>query len=224
MNTLRVCFKVTLPILFGYLPLSITFGVLFQSLGYHWIYAALMGLIVYAGASQLIATGMIAAGASVLEIAITTFLINARHLFYGISLLKKFDSIGLRKLYKAFTLTDETYSLITSMKAPDNVDSKKFYFCIGCLNHVYWTLGCLLGALIGKTVELNTQGMDFVLTAVFTVLLIEQYKTIKEFSPFTIATICGTLAIILFKDQAFLVSIALALSLLLIKGRMSQWN
>ena len=166
--------RASLPVLFGYVPLGIAFGLLFDSLGHPWYFATLMGLLVFAGAAQFLAVGLLAAHAGLLEVAITTFLLNSRHLFFGLSLLTRFRVGGWRKLYLVFGLTDETYSLLTGTRPPDGVPRVSYDLWVTGLNQLWWVSGCTLGALLGQAVAFDTTGLDFTLTALFAVLVLEQ--------------------------------------------------
>ncbi|ALE52367.1 branched-chain amino acid permease [Candidatus Thioglobus autotrophicus] len=208
-------FKSSLPVLFGYMPLGVAFGILFNDLGYAWYFATLMAVFVYAGAAQFMVIGLLAAGAGLFEIFIATFLLNSRHIFYGLSMLKKFGDWNLKKIYLAFGLTDETYSLVTTIESPHGIQPIDYYFSITALNHSYWVIGCTLGAWIGASIQINTQGMDFALTALFVVLLIEQWKKIKEPLPFIVAIFSSLLAIYFFSEQMLLLSIVLSIALLI---------
>ena len=213
---IRNILKETTPIMFGYVPMGMTFGLLFQDLGYHWYFATLMGLFIFAGAAQFMAIGLLSTGAGLTEVFISTFMLNSRHIFYGLSILDKYGKWGLRKLYLIFGLTDETYSLVTTIKIPNKVNEQDYYFFITMFNQAYWVLGCTLGVLIGGVVEFNTQGMDFALTALFIVLVIEQWKNIRDILPFAIATLSSIFVLYFFKDQMLIGSILLSLSILLI--------
>ena len=171
-------FKLTLPILFGYIPLGMAFGVLFTTqLDYPWWIAPLMGLVIYAGAGQILAVSLLTANAGLVEVAVAMFVLNARHLFYGLSLLGQFRGAGWRKAYLIFGLTDETYSLLTSRPRSANREQEQHVdFRITAMNQGYWIVGCTLGAVLGKTVAFNSTGIEFALVALFIVLTIEQLK------------------------------------------------
>ncbi|MCW8905659.1 MAG: AzlC family ABC transporter permease [Sedimenticola sp.] len=222
MSTLGVAFRASLPVMFGYVPLGMAFGILFQDLGYGWYYAPLMGVTVYAGAAQFMAVGLLAAQASLVEVAISTFILNSRHMFFGLSLLQRYRGRGLKKLYLIFGLTDETYSLVTSTRPPDGHDEQSYYLALTALNQCYWVSGCALGALLGASVSLDTTGMDFALTALFMVLMLEQWKTLREPYPFLVALFCGLLSLWLLREQMLLLSIGLSIALLLARGR-REW-
>ncbi|MDX1303224.1 AzlC family ABC transporter permease [Photobacterium sp.] len=213
-------FKATVPVLFGYIPLGIAFGILFNELGFHWVYATLMATVIYAGAGQFMAVGLLANHAGLMEVAITTLLLNSRHVFYGISLINKFKTNGWRKFYLIFGLTDETYSLLTGIRPPEDKDETDFYLLITALNHSYWVLGSTLGAILGANITIDTTGLDFTLPALFMVLAIEQYKTIRESRPFVMAGAVAFLSIWLFsRDNMLLMSILLSIIVLLVLRR-----
>jgi len=206
--------KASIPVLFGYLPLGLVFGMLFQQLGYPWYYATLMALLVYAGAAQFMAVGLLAAQASLLEVAVAISVLNSRHLFFGVSLLNRYQVTGWRKCYLIFGLTDETYSLITA--SDQNYQTQRYYLALTAFNQCYWVAGCTIGALIGAYWQLQTAGMEFVLTALFAVLLVEQIKQVRQLFPFVIAAISGMIAMLLVREQMLLTALALAVGALLV--------
>jgi 4-azaleucine resistance transporter AzlC len=210
--------RTSLPVLFGYLPLGAAFGVLFSDLGYHWLYAVAMGIFIYAGAGQFLAVGLIANQAGLTEMAIATLLLNSRHIFYGLSLMNSMHNSGWRKWYQIFGLTDETYSLITSTPVPKGIDAGQFHFRITAINQLYWVVGCALGAWLGSQLEFSTDGIAFVLPALFMVLTIEQYKHLRDIRPFLAALFIGlgTIAFIS-REHMLLVAILLSLSVLMMQ-------
>lgn len=210
--------KTSLPVLFGYLALGGAFGVLFSELNYHWLYATAMGLFIYAGAGQFLAVGLLANNAGLVEMAVATFLINSRHLFYGLSLMSTMNGRGAAKLYQIFALTDETYSLISSTAVPKTLDKQAFQLRLSALNQFYWVIGCTLGAWFGSQVNFSTAGIEFVLPALFMVLAIEQYKYVKQAWPFVMAFIIGLSTWLLISPEHMLIiAIILSLCVLLIQ-------
>ena len=159
MTAWRTAFRASLPVLFGYLPLGMAFGVLFAGLDLSWWLAVVAGVIVYAGAAQFMAVGLLAAGASLPDVFLSTLLMNARHVVYGLSVLDRYPQSGALKWYLVFGLTDETYSLVTSRSIPDPVNRHAFYGWLTALNQSYWILGCGLGALLGVTFEISVAGL-----------------------------------------------------------------
>lgn len=215
--------KTTLPVFLGYIPLGMAFGFLLEGAGYHWIYAPLMSIFIYAGAGQFIAVALLAAGAGLTEFVITTLLINLRHSFYGLSLLEKFSGVGKVKPYLIFALTDETYALLTTTKAPEEDSKGRFYFYIAVLDHSYWILGSVLGAVLGSVLDLRLEGMTFVLTALFVVLTIEQYHASRSRFPFMAAMGAGVISLLLFSpDNMLLFSIFIGTLILMAHERFVQ--
>ena len=213
---IRSAFNVTLPILFGFLPLGIAFGLLFQELGYPWYFSTLMGIFVYAGAAQFMAIGLIGAGVGLLEIAISTFFLNSRHLFYGLAFLKIFGRWNFRKFYLIFGLTDETYALMSTIKVPENFIRERYYLFITLFSQIYWVLGCTIGAIIGDALSFDTEGMEFAATALFVVLLIEQWIKVRKLLPFFIAFCSSCIALVLFSQHMLLVAIILSIAAIMI--------
>ena len=179
----KYIFSVTIPILLGYIPLGIGFGLFASQSGLPIIVSALMSIFMYTGAGQYLAVGLFAVNASFSSILITEILLNLRHIVYGLSLIREFDGIGKCKPYLIFALTDETYSVLTNTKCPQNINKKKFYFGVSALNHFYWVTGSLIGAFLGKILQSKTNidfgGIDFALTALFAVLFVERMRNIN---------------------------------------------
>jgi 4-azaleucine resistance transporter AzlC len=208
--------RVTIPVFLGYIPLGIAFGLLFSGAGYHWVYAFLMSLFVYAGSAQFLAVALLVAGAGITDFVVATLLLNLRHSFYGLSMLEKFSDIGRIKPYLIFALTDETYALLTTTRIPQGGSKSKFYFYISALNHLYWIAGSVLGAVLGSVLDLNLKGMSFVLTALFVVLTIEQYFSSKVRFPFIAAVVAGVLSLMFSRPENFLLTAIIFGTLILI--------
>lgn len=195
----------TLPVMFGYLPLGAAFGILAIELGAPWWGALLMSLLIYAGAGQFLAVALMAAGAGLLEVAVATLMLNSRHLFYGLSLLKRFQGAGWRKPYLIFALTDETYSLLASQPT-DERSNHTMALRISALNQLWWMLGTLAGAILGTALDFDSRGIEFALTALFIVLTLEQARRLRQGLPFLIALFAGTGALLLVPDQHMLLA------------------
>lgn len=215
-------FHLTLPILFGYIPLGVAFGVLFAAqLDYPWWVAPLMGLTIYSGAAQILAVGLISAGAGLTEVFVAMFVLNARHLFYGLSLLSHFRGAGWRKLYLIFGLTDETYSLLTARpRSRDRAAEQAIDFRITLLNQSYWVIGSAIGALLGEHIAFDSTGIEFVLVALFIVLAIEQYKALGEQWPLWTGAAAAAVAIwLLPAPQQLIGAVVLVAMVLLVQFR-----
>ena len=211
--------------MFGYVPLGMAFGLLFSGLDYPWYFASLMGIFIFAGAAQFLAIGLLSAQAGLLEIAIATFVLNSRHMFYGLSMLSRFKTNGWRKLYLIFGLTDETYSLLTGTESPDKSKETDYYLLITGLNQFYWVLGCTLGVVLGESLSFDTTGLDFALVALFIVLLIEQAYAVRKVFPFVLAAVAGFSCLWLFdKEHMLLFSILASTTLLLLCRKMPIWK
>ena len=213
---LKQSFISTVPVMTGYLVLGFGFGIILKANGYGILLAFAMSLLIYAGSMQYVAIGLLTGGASLITTAITTLMVNARHLFYGISMLDKYRNTGKIKPYLIFALTDETYSLVCS----DNTDmteneQKKYYFFVSLFNHIYWIVGSVLGAVIGSVVKFNSEGIDFALTALFLTVFIEQWRTAEKHASAIIGVGASVLSLIIFGSENFLIPAMLVITLLL---------
>jgi len=175
LRALKVAFPRTLPVLAGYLFLGLGFGVLLSRAGYGAGWALLMSAGIFAGAMQYVAVDLFLAGAGVLECAMMTLAVNARHLFYGLSMAGWYADSGKMKPYLAFSLTDETFALLSLTEAPESVPERWYYLCVSALNHLYWIAGSLLGALLGL-LPFDLSGIEFSMPALFVVMLVEQWR------------------------------------------------
>ncbi len=180
---LAAAFPVTVPVLMGYLAIGMAFGLMLQSIGYGVGWAVLMSVLIYAGSGQYLGVSLLAAGASLTQTAFLTLMVNFRHLVYGLSMLEKFRGMGPRKLYMIFSLTDETYALLSSAKAPEGVDEHGFCFAVALLDQSYWVLGSAIGSLLGSALGFNTTGVDFAMTALFLVIAVGQWKSAGSHLP-----------------------------------------
>ena len=206
----------SVPVMIGYLVLGFGFGIVLKANGYSTFLAFLMSLTIYAGAMQYVAIGLLASGASLITVALTTLMVNARHLFYGISMLEKYKNTGKRKPYLIFALTDETYSLVCNDDPgmPEK-ERKNYYFFVSLFNQIYWIVGSVLGALIGSLVKFNSEGIDFALTALFLTVFIEQWLTSKKHTPALIGVLISAVCLMIFGSENFLIPAMLVIALLL---------
>lgn len=179
----RAAFPYTIPVLTGYLFIGLAFGIMFQEKGYNFLWAALMSIVVYAGSGQYLAVNFFAPGVTFFQVIFMTFMVNVRHIFYGISMLDKFKNMGFKKLYMIFSLTDETYSLLFITKVPEGVDRHKFLLSIAVLDQSYWVLGSVIGAVAGHLIPFDSTGVDFAMTALFLVIMTEQWLSSNNHLP-----------------------------------------
>lgn len=212
---LKAVFLDTVPVLTGYLFLGMGFGILLSENGYGVLWALAMSIFVFAGSGQYLAVSLLANSSGLLSAAIATLLVNARHLFYGISLLEKYKGAGKKKPYLIFALTDETYSLVTQNEPPEGMSRHSYCFTVSVLDHIYWITGCTLGALVGQFIPINYEGIEFVLTALFVTMFVDRWLTNKDhFS--AIVGACATLvSLLLFGSEFFLIPAMVLIALLL---------
>jgi 4-azaleucine resistance transporter AzlC len=220
---LPAAFRASIPVLLGYTTLGLAFGLTLVAAGLPWWLSPVMAVFIFAGAAQFMAIGLLQRGAGLFEIALLTLLLNGRHAVYGLSLLGPFRSAGKWKPYLIFGLTDETYGLLTTVKAPPYVDETKFFAAITALNQSYWVLGCTAGSLVGSALTLDTTGLDFALTALFIVLLVEQTRAVKQWEPYLAAASACAVALFVSPRNFLLIALAVATGILaLLRGRLEQ--
>jgi 4-azaleucine resistance transporter AzlC len=214
---LKAAFKISIPVMMGYVVLGFAFGLLLVSFQYPWYIALLMSIFIYAGALQFLAIGFFNAKMGLIDIAIASIFVNIRQSFYGLSVLKKFKKTKKLKPYLIFALTDETYALLTTIKEDSSLKHKYYYFYLSLLNQSYWVIGTILGTIFGSMVKFNTNGLEFSLTALFVVLAIEQYKNNKNYIPFLIGAITSIVALMFISiDNMLIFSIISSLIALII--------
>lgn len=206
----------TLPVFFGYLFIGIAFGVLMQANGYAWYWAVFMSIIVYAGSMQFVAVSFLGGGVSLLSMIMMTLFVNLRHVCYGISMLSRFEDCGKLKPYLIFALTDETFSLEASLAVPKDVDKKWFLFFISFFDQCYWILGTIIGAIADMILPFSTEGIDFSMTALFIVILIDQWREHKDHVPAIISIIISITCLILFGKTNFLLPTMMVMVLCLV--------
>ncbi len=215
----RAAFPYTIPVLTGYLFIGIAFGVMFQEKGYNFLWAILMSVMVYAGSGQYLAVNFFVPGVNFLQVIFLEFMVNIRHIFYGLSLLERFRGMGKKKLYMMFSLTDETYSLFFITKVPPEVDEHKFLFAIAMLDQSYWVLGSAIGALAGSLIPFDAQGIDFAMTALFVVIYIEQWMSAKNHLPAIAGAVAAFVCLLVFGSDNFILPAMICIMVMLLSGR-----
>lgn len=217
-EALRFAFFKTIPVLLGYLFLGIAFGVVLQRNGYGAPWALLASTVVYAGSGQFVMADLLAAGAGLLTVAVTTLLVNSRHIFYGLTFVERFRGMPGR-WYMIFSLTDETYSLLCALRVPDGIDENRAMLLIALLDQSYWVLGGCIGALLGQALPVDLTGIDFAMTALFTVILVEQVRVTGQRLPALIGGVSALVMLLLLGPEAFLLPSLLVTVTLLVCGR-----
>ncbi len=182
-KTLAAAFPYTIPVLMGYLSIGIVFGWMMSAIGYGPLWSVAMSATIYAGSGQYLGVDLLKNATPLADVAFLTLVINFRHLVYGLSMLEKFKGMGWRKLYMIFSLTDETYALLAGVRPPEGVDEKGFYFTIALLDQVYWIAGSLVGAVAGSLITIDTEGIDFAMTALFIVIAVDQWRSAQRHFP-----------------------------------------
>jgi len=218
-RALRAAFPHTIPVFTGFTFLGIAYGILMNSKGYGAYWTVLMSLMAFAGSAQYVAITFLTSIFNPVYALLMTLMVNARHLFYGISMLDKYKYTGKFKPYLIFGLCDETFSIICSAEPPEGVDRNWFSFFITLLNHSYWVLGSALGGILGSIVSFNTKGLDFVLTALFVVIFVGQWKNQKNHKPAVIGVVCSIICLIIFGQGSFIIPSMIAILAVLTVSR-----
>lgn len=211
----RSAFRDTIPVLTGYVVLGMGFGIVMHANGYGFLWAVAMSLFIYAGSMQFAAIGLLTGGASMLTVALTTLAVNARHLFYGISMVEPYKGTGARKPYLIFALTDETYSLVCGENKGTD-----YNFCVSVLNQAYWVGGTAIGAVLGTALRFDTTGIDFALTALFITVFVEQWLSSEKHFSAIAGVVISVVSLLIFGSGSFLIPAMIGiLAVLLLKMR-----
>lgn len=214
-SAVRSAFLDTLPVMTGYVFLGFGFGILLHQNGYSVLWAAAMSLFIYAGSMQYVAVSLLTSGAGLLTAALTAFVVNARHLFYGISMVDAYKGAGKKKPYMIFALTDETYSLVSKNQVPEGVSRHVYCFLVSAFDQFYWVAGSVLGSLAGSLIPINYEGIDFVLTALFVTIFVEQWLSVKDHRPAIIGVVSTLVCLWIFGQDVFLIPSMVIIALLL---------
>lgn len=215
----KAAFPHTIPVFTGFIFLGIAYGILMSSKGYGLGWTILMSTIVYAGSAQYVAITFLTTAFNPIYALLMTLMVNARHLFYGISMIDKYRDMGALKPYLIFGLCDETFSIVCSAEPPEGVDRKWFSFYITLLDHIYWVLGSAVGAVLGSMLSFNTRGLDFVLAALFVVIFLGQWKSQKDHKPAITGLVCSAACLIVFGQSSFIIPSMIAILAVLLISR-----
>ena len=221
LQTVKQAFLRSVPVMAGYLVLGAGFGILMRGVGYGALWTAAMSLFIFAGSMQFVGVGLLTGGASLLTAAVTTLTVNARHLFYSVSMIDVYKNAGAYKPYMIFALTDETYSLLCDGKTPENTEPELFRFLVSLFNHGYWVAGSVLGSLLGAVLPFSTAGIEFSMTALFIASFTEQWLSSKHHVP-ALTGLTGTLlCLLVIGREHFLIPAMLLITLVLtlLRGR-----
>ena len=223
-KTIRQAFVRSIPVMAGYVVLGIGFGVLMHAAGYGFLWTLAMSLLIYAGSMQYVGVGLLSGGASVVTAILTTVMVNARHLFYSISMIRVYRDSGRLKPYLIFALTDETYSLLCDGEVPEGADAELYRVLVSAFDHSYWVIGSVLGSLLGAVLPFSTEGIEFSMTALFLTSFVEQW--VREGNRIPALTGLGAtlLSLAVFGPERFLIPAMLLITLVLslLRGRLGK--
>ena len=204
-NIIKKAFIKSLPVFSGYMVLGMGFGILLRELGYGTLWALASSVFIYAGAMQFVLLKMLGTGISLVSVAVTTLMVNARHLFYGISMMEKYKGAGAKKPYLAFALTDETYSILCTGVHPEGEDFYKYAFALSLMDHCYWVTGSVIGSLIGQALPFDTKGIEFSMTALFITVLVDQWLSSGNHASAVMGVIVSLASLAIFGSDNFLI-------------------
>ena len=203
----------------GYVFLGFGFGILMQNYGYGVLWSGAMSLFIYAGSMQYVAVSLLTSGSSLLTAAVTAFMVNARHLFYGISMVDAYKGMGKKKPYLIFGLTDETYSLVSRLQIPQGISRGGYCFLVTLFDHCYWVIGTVLGALTGTLLPISYEGVDFALTALFVTIFVEQWLSTKNHFPAITGLAATAVCLLIFGRDVFLIPSMCLIAAILMMAR-----
>lgn len=213
---LKRAFIDTIPVMTGYLVLGMGFGIVLRTKGFGILWCLAMSVFIYAGSMQYVAIDLISGGASLITAALTTLMVNARHLFYGLSMVERYRGAGRKKPYLMFALTDETYSLVCREQNDlSGEDDHRYCFAVSLLDQLYWVAGSVLGSAIGTLITFNTNGIDFALTALFVTVFVEQWLSSKDHLPAITGVAVTVLCRIIFGRANFLIPSMIGITVIL---------
>ena len=225
-NIIKQAFIKSLPVMAGYVVLGIGFGILLRGAGYGVLWAFAMSAFIYAGSMQYVGVSLLTGGASILTTALTTFMVNARHLFYSISMVDRYKDAGKYKPYMIFALTDETYSLLSGGEDPFKNEEalNKYRFWVSLFDQSYWVTGCVLGSLLGAVIPFSTKGIEFSMTALFIASFTEQWLTTRDHLPALTGLLSTLACLVIFGAERFLIPAMLLITLILtlVRGRYGE--
>lgn len=216
---IQTAFLDSIPVMTGYLFLGTGFGIVLNANGYGLPWAFAMSVFIYAGSMQFLAVSLLSSGASILTSILTTFMVNARHLFYGISMVDAYRDAGVRKPYMIFALTDETYSLVSRGNLPRDVDRYDYCFLVSLFDHIYWVTGSVIGSILGSVIPFNSEGIDFALTALFVTVVVDQWLSSTDHIPALIGIFATLACLLFFGSETFLIPSMLLITALLLADR-----
>lgn len=224
MRAFKAAFPYTVPIFAGFWFLGLTYGIYMNVSGFSFWYPCIMSLTVFAGSMEFVAVNMLLGAFNPLQAFAVTLMVNARHLFYGISMLDKYRGTGIKKLYLIFGMCDESFSINYTADIPADTDRGWFMFFVTLLNHFYWFFGATLGGLLGSLIKFDTNGLGFVMTAMFVVIFTEQFLKEKSHTVSVLGVLISVICLIAFGADRFMLPamFIILLTLTVLKGRIEK--
>lgn len=205
LKALKFAFPKTLPIFAGFWFLGLSYGIYMNVSGFSFWYPMLMSLTIFGGSLEFVAVSMLLGTFAPLQTLILTLLVQARHLFYGISMLEKYKGTGIKKFYLIFGMCDESFSINYSSVIPNDIDKGWFYFFVTLLDHLYWFTGATLGGILGSLITFNTEGLEFVMTAMFIVIFLDQWMKEKKHYTALIGVLSSAVCLVIFGSENFMI-------------------
>lgn len=214
-KALLTAFPYTIPIFAGFWFLGLAYGIYMNAAGFSFVYPMLMSLLIFGGSLEFVAVEMLLSPFAPVQVLVMALLIQARHIFYGLSMLEKFKGMGWKKFYLIFGMCDESFSINYTAKIPEDVDKGWFMFFVTLLNHLYWVSGSTIGGIVGSMLHFDTSGISFVMTAMFVVIFMEQWLKEKSHASAYIGLGVSALCLALFGPDSFMIPTMLLIIVLL---------
>ena len=214
-KALQAAFPYTIPIFAGFWFLGLAYGIYMNASGFSFVYPMLMSLLIFGGSLEFVAVEMLLSPFAPVQVLVMALLIQARHIFYGLSMLEKFKGMGWKKFYLIFGMCDESFSINYTAKIPEDVDKGWFMFFVTLLNHLYWVSGSTIGGIVGSMLHFDTSGISFVMTAMFVVIFMEQWLKEKSHASAYIGLGVSALCLALFGPDSFMIPTMLLIIVLL---------
>ena len=214
-KALKAAFPYTVPICTGFLALGIAYGIYMNQKGFSFVYPMLMSLFIFAGSMEIVTVSLLLSAFDPLLAFLLTIMVNARHLFYGISMLEKYKNVGIKKWYLIFGMCDESFSINCSVTPPADIDQGWFMFFVTLLNHIYWVAGATLGGILGSYIKFSTKGIEFVLTALFVVIFLNQWDEPSNHLPAFVGLLSSAICLFLFGSGKFMIPAMIVIILVL---------
>ncbi|MBR1392927.1 MAG: AzlC family ABC transporter permease [Ruminococcus sp.] len=219
LKALKCAFPKTVPIFAGFWFLGISYGIMMRTQGFSFLYPTLMAITIFGGSLEFVAASMLLGAFAPLQTLLVSFMIQARHLFYGIAMLEKYKGTGWKKPYLIYAMCDESFSINCSTEIPPGVDKGWFMFFVSLLNQIYWVSGAMIGGLLGSLVKFDTEGLSFVMTAMFVVIFLDSFLKEKQHISSFIGIGASVICLLIFGSESFMIPTMVCITVLLTLSR-----